>query len=974
MTCRIRRKKCDLQRVDDSCQTCVRLRIGCLGWGAKRPEALRNPEVVKEIQRRIKVHLASNNMIKGSARSSAAATPAPQPSSTPSNDIPGGAAGGAGASYGGQSFLSFADLIGTNASSHNEAQPSASSRKGKNRQAKHAPVESAVEGSSDDGFGEDELPEGDPSPDEGASSFSRHPPGYPQPNYDPPQYRPRYPYEMGSPPQQPPYHAHAPHPYAQSDLRTRSYEYDNERDMRVDDSLRKAERDRETYRPQVPNGNLPRPPYEPNVGYPAFPGHHFIYGPGVGAASAGRALAGYTQFGHAGYRGPSPGTSLNSSFASGPPPPKTDPFYSGPRLAMVDARHGTAALPGPPLSMSIGRSGGTSPTSDQYLQPMEHNPNGTTYNESGYRSPNPPSGRSPMGAGMTSGRDSISHLSGESAEEQADVDGEPMPPPHQLSAGPSAPTYTSNPYIPGASSFGQSYSFDKTFQDAELEGNSVGALVSAASDPAVGNNLPLGPGAFTSMMAMLGIETLADAPGAIVTHGNTSNLTLLAALQQVQVAIAPPPPIDSQPMYIATFGTQHLQFSARQMELLHLYKNDLCNLQYHIAHSTDSSIADELFDLAMNSEAALFGTLTLTSLYKIRLRGGEPSDSQSEEMTEVQGFMERVSTALAQKKQQSMLDSGDAMAALHMVSAVLFEGGTNSEWDQYLDIAKAYVAQHPVVRMRSWNSSPPLEGTSSAMTTTVDKKTQFIIKTVAWFDVIGSVTMRRKPFFLDTYRELFGRQGGAAMERIMGCNEKVLLAIAETAALAAWRREEENKGTLNIMNLAQKGVKIDEFLSFTGPQYNGSGFEDYLGGMSEAQMEQERQARTVRLVSNVFRAAGRLYLHTVMSGCNPDVQDIKVAVQATVDAFKVLEASDFDRSLVFPITLAGCMTDNKEHRAYLEGRLLMLGFKGQAVGNSSSCLKLMHQVWKKRDQQLMGSRIVDWIDTMHDLGWSLLLV
>ncbi|KAG8981109.1 hypothetical protein FRC05_004009 [Tulasnella sp. 425] len=481
------------------------------GVNTKRLEALRDPEVVKEMQRRIKVHLASNNMIKGSARSSVAATPdhtpfsstppyswhpspssdrssepldasplpplhsimttAPHPS-TPSSDIPGGVAGGAGTSYGGQSFLSFADLIGTNASSDNEAQSSASSRKGKTRQAKHAPVESPVEESSDDGFGEDELPEDEPGPDEGASSFSRHSPGYPQPNYDPPQYRPRYPYEMGSPPQQPPYHAHAPHPYAQPDPRTQPHKYDNERDMRVDDSLRKAERDRETDRPQVPNGNLPRPPYEPNVGYPAFPGHDFIYGPGVGAASAGRALAGYTQFGHAGYRGPSPSDSLNSSFASGPPPPKTDPFYSGPRLAMMDARHGTAALPGPPLSMSIGRSGGTSPTSDQYLQPMEHNPNGITYNESGYRSPNPPPGRSPMGAGMTSSRGSISHQSGETTEEAADV--EPIPNPHQLSAGTSASTqvdiktaYTSSPYIPGGSSFGPSYSFDKTFQDSE---------------------------------------------------------------------------------------------------------------------------------------------------------------------------------------------------------------------------------------------------------------------------------------------------------------------------------------------------------------------------------------------------------------------------------------------------------------------------------------------------------------------------
>ncbi|KAG1754103.1 hypothetical protein EDD22DRAFT_913793 [Suillus occidentalis] len=41
-TCRIRRKKCDEQpNTDGSCQTCVRLRLQCLGFGAKRPEWLR---------------------------------------------------------------------------------------------------------------------------------------------------------------------------------------------------------------------------------------------------------------------------------------------------------------------------------------------------------------------------------------------------------------------------------------------------------------------------------------------------------------------------------------------------------------------------------------------------------------------------------------------------------------------------------------------------------------------------------------------------------------------------------------------------------------------------------------------------------------------------------------------------------------------------------------------------------------------
>ncbi|KAG8918642.1 hypothetical protein FRC01_001749 [Tulasnella sp. 417] len=684
MTCRIRRKKCDLQRNNDSCQTCIRLRIGCLGWGAKRPEALRDPAVVKEIQRRIKVHLASNNMIKGSARSSAAATPgqqilffhntpnhpqftqspshivhppfsstplhswhspsssdhssgprdaspfppvhsltttAPQPSSTPSSDVPGGAAGGAGASYGGQSFLSFADLVGANSSSHNEAQTPASGRKGKSRQSKHAPVE-ATDDLSEDGSGEDDpdMHQGDRGSDEAASSFSRHPPGYPQPNYDPPQYSRRYPYEMGTPSQPAPYHAHAPHPYAQSDLRTRSYDYDNERDIRVDDNLRKAEREREAYRPQVPNGNLPHPPYERNMnGYQPFPRNDLIHGPGTGVASAGRTLHGYGPYGHAGYRGPSPSNSLNSSFPPGPQP-KTDPFYNGLRLPMMDPRNAAAPLPGPILSFPMSRSGGTSPTSEHFLQPMDRAANGSVYSDSGYRSPNPAPGRSPMGAGMSSSHDSMANAAAETSEEAADVDGEPIV---QLNPTPNVatntqtqqPNYAPNPFLPGGSSFGQSYSFDKTFRDAELEGNSTGALV---SNPAVNNTLPMDSQAFSAMMMLLGIESSADASAAIEANANTADYTQIGALQQLRVGMAPPPPIDSQLMYVATFGNQ---FTSRQMELLHLYKNQLCNLQYHIAHSADASIADELFNLAMHSEAALFGTLTLTSLYKIRLRG-----------------------------------------------------------------------------------------------------------------------------------------------------------------------------------------------------------------------------------------------------------------------------------------------------------------------------------------------------------------
>lgn len=65
-TCRIRRKKCDEQPNEHgACQTCVRLRLQCLGFGAKRPDWMRENNSVTELREKIKTFLASQGMIKG---------------------------------------------------------------------------------------------------------------------------------------------------------------------------------------------------------------------------------------------------------------------------------------------------------------------------------------------------------------------------------------------------------------------------------------------------------------------------------------------------------------------------------------------------------------------------------------------------------------------------------------------------------------------------------------------------------------------------------------------------------------------------------------------------------------------------------------------------------------------------------------------------------------------------------------------
>jgi C6 transcription factor Pro1 len=69
-TCRIRRKKCDEQRNDSGhCRTCVRLKLECLGFGAKRPDFLKESRNVLFMREKIKAFLASQGMIKGHSAS-----------------------------------------------------------------------------------------------------------------------------------------------------------------------------------------------------------------------------------------------------------------------------------------------------------------------------------------------------------------------------------------------------------------------------------------------------------------------------------------------------------------------------------------------------------------------------------------------------------------------------------------------------------------------------------------------------------------------------------------------------------------------------------------------------------------------------------------------------------------------------------------------------------------------------------------
>ena len=96
--------------------------------------------------------------------------------------------------------------------------------------------------------------------------------------------------------------------------------------------------------------------------------------------------------------------------------------------------------------------------------------------------------------------------------------------------------------------------------------------------------------------------------------------------------------------------------------------------------------------------------------------------------------------------------------------------------------------------------------------------------------------------------------------------------------------------------------------------------------------------------------------------------EISESVGTVMQLLNQLPPSELDRSMVFPICLAGCMTDDPARRDVLKARLQA---QEQNIGNLLQTRAVMEAVWQKRDAH---GGVIDWRETMRDHNLNLLLV
>ncbi|KAF8843692.1 hypothetical protein BDN67DRAFT_923411 [Paxillus ammoniavirescens] len=383
----------------------------------------------------------------------------------------------------------------------------------------------------------------------------------------------------------------------------------------------------------------------------------------------------------------------------------------------------------------------------------------------------------------------------------------------------------------------------------------------------------------------------------------------------------------------------------RQDILLDYYMKHVLRMQYlHASDSLDSVI----WKLIHTSDTAREAACLLSDLHRKSTQHERLGRIEQEDVESL-GRMQMLPL-------KNPLTEGDALAGLCIVSYFLFSGG-KGQWQTFLDAACEFSLSI---------LNDPRCGSPHTVLLRCTESLRFIIKTSIWFDVLASVTLLRKPKFLSIIQDLFAppvaffddeptlpMMKEHSMMSVMGCENHIVLALAEIASLANWKDQHIRAGNLSVPELVKRGQKIEVVLKKPS---------SYESDISMDHVEKQR-ARQRRLTSEVFRASAHVYLHSVISGDFPQCPDIIEAVDKTVECLKAAGEGQTGRavvrSVVFSICICGCLTENAEHRRYFMKRLQEQ--QTVTIGNSQQTLLLIQEVWRRR-----RGESVDWRQVMRE--------
>ncbi|KAL1752404.1 fungal-specific transcription factor domain-containing protein [Schizophyllum commune] len=441
---------------------------------------------------------------------------------------------------------------------------------------------------------------------------------------------------------------------------------------------------------------------------------------------------------------------------------------------------------------------------------------------------------------------------------------------------------------------------------------------------------------------------------------------------------APSPVQQSIPLYSGQ--------SALQEEHVLYYFQHVRTMKYFFSSDTAASITYSLI-MQDPQSAVTHAVCALASLHYTQMRvaqGLEAPDANAVH-TNTRFFQEECHFQLASAKQMRGHNESDAIAALHLVSYAQMSGGA-VDWQPLLVIACDWLQQTGLPK----DENPKLQYRD------MSPAAKLAVRATLLMDVFSSMSLGRAPRFMPLFQRLTsktsapgywagqvqgaeadGRSTGLGCDGLNGCPDDAVYGLGEVSALAQWKATEQARGSLSLRELMRKGDDIERRLRshFT----DAPSPEDTLQDAQLAQLMAHTPVASIptfpdddtrRLIANIFRESTLLYLHTVLSGSHPAVNEIVSTVNRMIQLLHQLPASLYDRLLIFPIFLTGCLCADATQRNFLKTRLQAQS-EASGLVDMASIVVMMETVWHERD---INKRPIDWQQVVRDSRLKVLLL
>ncbi|CAH0045681.1 unnamed protein product [Clonostachys solani] len=224
-------------------------------------------------------------------------------------------------------------------------------------------------------------------------------------------------------------------------------------------------------------------------------------------------------------------------------------------------------------------------------------------------------------------------------------------------------------------------------------------------------------------------------------------------------------------------------------------------------------------------------------------------------------------------------------------------------------------------------------------------------------DIIASTTLQKRPRLYQYHHSLLesteGRVPVINLDEVMGCQNTTILQIGEIAVLDEWKKERQNAGKLDMIELTSRATRIKNILEGQIVRLDGEPTEGCKpgGNLLDLLAPNYGASSSRRLVTLVWTHATLLYLLVVVSGWQPVSDEVQHHVSQIMDLLANKQTPHtLLRPMVWPFCIAGCLAQPAQRA---EIRRIVGALQPSIVFSTvRKALEVMENVWHSKDEDV----------------------